>query len=74
MRAARIVASGALILLLGLALTEAGLQVASRLMSDRAGAWRPGSANRILCVGDSHTYGAQVEREESYPGQLQRIW
>jgi hypothetical protein len=25
----------------------------------------------VLCVGDSHTYGAPLPREESYPHQLE---
>jgi lysophospholipase L1-like esterase len=72
LRAVRLGASAALILLLGVALTELGLQLAARFAGDRAGAWRPAATNRILCLGDSHTYGAGVERDESYPSQLQR--
>jgi lysophospholipase L1-like esterase len=60
-------------LLLGLALAELGLQAAARLASDRAAAWRPGARNRVLCVGDSHTYGAGVARDETYPALLQRL-
>jgi hypothetical protein len=30
-----------------------------------------GAAVTILCVGDSHTYGAPLPAEESYPSQLQ---
>ena len=35
----------------------------------------PGSpdAITILCVGDSHTYGAPLPEEESYPSQLQEL-
>lgn len=36
--------------------------------SSRAG---PSDAITILCVGDSHTYGAPLPDEESYPSQLQ---
>jgi hypothetical protein len=72
-RALRLAASAALILLLGVALTEIGLQVGARFVGDRSGAWRTGATNRILCLGDSHTYGAGVEPEESYPSQLQRV-
>lgn len=50
---------------------ELTLQVASLLKWDRAGAWRPGAEVRILAVGDSHTYGAYVAEDESYPAQLQ---
>lgn len=31
---------------------------------------RPGE-RRILCIGDSHTYGSHLEPEDAYPGQLQ---
>jgi lysophospholipase L1-like esterase len=63
----------ALVLVLGLALAELGLQLASRFASDRSSAWKPDTVHRILCVGDSHTYGAGVEREETYPAQLQAL-
>jgi len=71
-RIARLAATGAIILVLGLVLAETGLWVAARFVGDRASAWRPDSTQRILAVGDSHTYGGGVEREESYPAQLQR--
>jgi lysophospholipase L1-like esterase len=32
-----------------------------------------GEGTRILCVGDSHTYGLYLEPDQSYPGQLQRL-
>lgn len=57
-----------LLLLLGI---EAALQVAARFAPDRAGSWRPGAEVRVLCVGDSHTFGAGVRARESYPAQLQ---
>lgn len=57
-----------LLLLLGL---EGALQVAARFAPDRAGSWRPGSEVHVLCVGDSHTFGAGVPAEQSYPAQLQ---
>jgi lysophospholipase L1-like esterase len=72
-RILRAVATGGLILALGLALCEAGLRVAAHWAADRSSAWRPGATHRILSVGDSHTYGGGVEREESYPAQLQRV-
>ena len=72
-RVARTVASGALMLLMSFILIELGLQVASLFAEDRTSVWQPGAENRILCVGDSHTWGASVSREESYPAQLQRF-
>jgi len=62
------VALGCLLFLLGL---EAALQVATLFTTARSGAWRPGAQVRILCVGDSNTYGAGVPEEASYPAQLQ---
>lgn len=72
-RAATAVASGVLMILMSFALIEVGLRVASLFAEDRTSAWQPGAENRILCLGDSHTWGASVAREESYPGQLQRF-
>lgn len=71
-RGARAAGTGLLILFISLALIEGGLQVAARWVPDRSGVWRPDAELRVLCAGDSHTWGAQVEREESYPAQLQR--
>lgn len=63
-----------LLVIVGLALAaEAVLQAASLLMGDRAGHWRPGASVRILAVGDSHTYGSAIAKEQSYPAQLQRL-
>lgn len=58
-------------LLLGLA--EGTLQLLSLVVRDRSAPWSPGTTRHVLCVGDSHTYGAGVKPEESYPGQLQRF-
>lgn len=58
-------------LFVALATAEVLLRVASLFASDRSGAWAPGARVRILAVGDSHTYGAGVDAEASYPGQLQ---
>ena len=60
-------------LLAALVLLELSLQIAARFVSDRSGAWRPGASRRVLCVGDSHTYGALVRREDAFPAQLQRL-
>lgn len=58
---------------LALVLVEVGLQLATRFVSDRSSAWKPAAAHRVLCVGDSHTYGAGVERGETYPARLQTL-
>lgn len=53
---------------------EAALQVASvatRALGQRAEELGGAAGRRILCVGDSHTYGTSVTREESYPAQLE---
>jgi hypothetical protein len=52
---------------------EGGLQVASLFARGRATAWREGRVVRVLCIGDSHTFGAGVPPEESYPAQLQQL-
>ncbi len=59
---------------LALAVLELGLRIAGSLgggAENRAAAAEGGF--RILCIGDSNTYGAGVERDESYPAQLQRL-
>jgi len=73
-RLPRLVAQGAGIAFLSLALIEVALQVSAALVTDRAGSgWRPGSEIRVLAVGDSHTYGGSVPRGQDYPHQLQRF-
>jgi len=62
-----LVAVGALVLI------ELGLQVAAMLAPSRTSAWREGAEHRILCVGDSHTWGALVPRAEAYPSHLERL-
>lgn len=69
----RIVGGIGLVFVLGLACAELILQIASLVAPDRSGSWRASATTRILCVGDSHTWGAGVEREESYPGELQHF-
>jgi len=61
----------AVFVVLSLLFAEVGLRAASVFVRDRSGAW--GSGVKILCVGDSHTYGVIVPESESYPAQLQRI-
>jgi hypothetical protein len=54
---------------------ELFLQAASVLvrgLGSRAEADPASEAITILCVGDSHTYGLPLPREESYPAQLER--
>jgi hypothetical protein len=57
--------------------SEAGLQLLSGLarsgIGGRLGGAGADDAITILCVGDSHTYGAAVAEEESYPSQLARM-
>jgi len=55
-----------------------GLEVTLRIGALLAHAFFSRDATRvdassvtILCVGDSHTYGAPLPREQSYPAQLQ---
>jgi hypothetical protein len=65
---------GALLLgCIALALAELILQMGSLFARDRERTSAATTARRVLCVGDSHTYGAMVAPEESYPGQLQRL-
>lgn len=59
-----------------LVLIEVGLQLASAVATPllRRSAGRGGDAGTItiLCVGDSHTYGAPLPEADAYPAQLQR--
>lgn len=65
--------SCAAVLVAFLALIELGIRLGWYFVPDRGGAWDPGAEVRILCVGDSHTWGASVERSESYPGRLEAV-
>jgi hypothetical protein len=64
--------AAALVLVVALGI-ELSLQAIALFAVDRHTAWRPGAAQRVLCVGDSHTYGAGVRAEEAYPAQLQHF-
>jgi lysophospholipase L1-like esterase len=70
--AKRLIAALALLLAVILA-AEGMLQLASRFVAERSDASGMVGKDRILCVGDSHTYGVMVERGESYPARLQQI-
>jgi lysophospholipase L1-like esterase len=77
MRAKRLLRLLALVFVY-LLVAEAGLQIAAYFMqrSVRTGmpaAWLTGNL-RVLCLGDSHTYGLWVERSEAYPQQLEAVW
>jgi len=65
-------------LLLALVLLEVALQAAALVAQARVRAGQPGAAGagdvRVLCVGDSNTYGLYLDRSESYPAQLEAIW
>jgi lysophospholipase L1-like esterase len=65
--------ASALAVLAALALLEIALQIASRAVGDRSGTWRAGATQRVLCVGDSHTFGALVPPADAFPAQLQRF-
>ena len=70
-RAGRRLGQLLLLVLITLLMAEGALQVASRFVSTRASDLRPGAAHRVLCVGDSHTYGVLLPENASYPAQLQ---
>lgn len=64
-------------MLLGLVFLEALLQLAAPLLRPSArqldaAAARAGGTLRILCVGDSHTYGIWVDPQDTYPARLRR--
>src|SRR6187549_2761818 len=40
---------------------------------DRSSEW-VGPARRILCLGDSNTYGTMVRRPHAYPEVLKKLW
>lgn len=65
-------------LLLGLALLEGGLQIVAWLVQrttrgELPSSWVTGNV-RVLCIGDSNTYGLYLERHETYPSQLEALW
>jgi hypothetical protein len=50
---------------------ELSPQTTGLLTPGRETPWRSGAVHRVLCLGDSHTFGGGVRPEESYPAQLQ---
>ncbi len=70
-----------LVLLLGsvvmaLVLLEVALQVGHLFVKDWSVLRRQseGSALRVLCLGDSNTYGLNVPRDKTYPARLETLW
>jgi lysophospholipase L1-like esterase len=64
--------AGAALVVVAVAI-ELALQALAIVAVDRHTAWRAGATERVLCVGDSHTYGGGVRADEAYPAQLQRF-
>lgn len=64
--------------LLGLLVLELGLQGAAWIVQKRARSELPTSwvtgHLRILCLGDSNTYGVVVPRDKTWPKQLETLW
>lgn len=64
-------------LLLPLIVAELVLQASSRLYASALLATRQETidraARRILCLGDSNTFGVRVDAHDSYPGQLESM-
>lgn len=64
--------------LLGVLVLEGGLQLGAFWIkrtkrSELPVAWVTGNL-RVLCLGDSNTYGLWLERSEAYPQQLEAQW
>jgi lysophospholipase L1-like esterase len=79
MRAKRLLLLPALVLVYVL-VAEAGLQIAAFFMQRATRAelpvsWLTGNL-RVLCLGDSNTYGLWLEHreQEAYPQQLEALW
>jgi lysophospholipase L1-like esterase len=77
MRAKRLLLLPALVLVYVL-VAEAGLQIAAFFVrratrAELPVAWVTGNV-RVLCLGDSHTYGLWVERSQAWPQQLESLW
>ncbi|MDD5746029.1 MAG: GDSL-type esterase/lipase family protein, partial [Candidatus Omnitrophica bacterium] len=68
------------LVLLGVVLALLSLEIALRMagfafekFAGRSAVIEKKKGLRILCLGDSYTYGLGVAREESYPAQLERL-
>jgi lysophospholipase L1-like esterase len=70
-RAIRYLGQLAVLLIVTLVLAELTLRAASLLATDRATTPAPDAAHVVLCVGDSHTFGAGLPASEAYPAYLQ---
>ncbi len=64
-------------LLLGLLFLEAAFQVGAFVVRatgrELPAAWVTGRF-RVLCIGDSNTYGLWLDRSDAYPQQLESLW
>lgn len=61
-----------LILLVGMEMALQAAHFIHKACAPKPSLAHPG-APAILCVGDSHTYGVKVAKDESYPAQLQAL-
>jgi len=61
----------------GVLLLEAGLQAAALVVRatgrELPTGWSTGH-HRVLCLGDSNTYGLWLDRPEAYPARLEELW
>ena len=68
-----------LLILVYALVAEAGLQITAFFMkkttrADTPAAWITGNL-RVLCLGDSNTYGVWLDdRSQAYPQQLEAVW
>ncbi len=68
----------ALGIVLSLALAEGILQLGALVVSltgrQPPKAWETSGRARVLCIGDSNTFGLWLPPSDSYPAQLERLW
>ncbi|MEE9606899.1 MAG: SGNH/GDSL hydrolase family protein [Myxococcota bacterium] len=64
-------------ILIGILLAELGLQLGALAVKaagrEAPASWMTGH-RRVLCLGDSNTYGIYLEPEQAYPKQLESLW